>query len=110
MFFPFALIRSFNLLPNLYYLIVVAVRLSDVIDNAHYATLTCAATVGNQIFHFHFPIAFLLIIAELHPLCPLHPSILLSERECLSSDSLPLTGESGIIEYGVGPVQACKLI
>lgn len=103
MFFPFALITSFNLLPNLHYLIVVAVRLSDIIDNAHYATLTCAATVGNQISHFHFPIAFLLIIAELHPLHPSHPSIQLSEGECLPSDSLPLTGEPGIIKYRVGP-------
>lgn len=87
-FFPFALITSFNLLPNLHYLIVIAVRPSDVIDNAHYATLTCAATAGNQIFHFHFPIAFLLIISELQPLHPSHPSIQLSERECLPSDSL----------------------
>lgn len=62
-FFPFALISSFNLLPSLHYLIVIAVRLSDDIDNANYATLTCSATAGNQISHF--PIAFLLIIAVL---------------------------------------------
>lgn len=96
MLFPFALITSFNLLPNLHYLIVIAVRLSDVIDNAHYATLTCTATAGNQIFHFHFPIAFLLIIAELQPLRSSHPSIQLSERDCLPSDSLALTGDPGI--------------
>lgn len=99
MFFPFALITSFNLLPNLHYLIVIAVRLSDVIDNAHYATFTCTATAGNQISHFHFLIAFLLIIAELHPLHPSHPSVQLSERQCLPSDSLPLTGEPGITKY-----------
>lgn len=85
MFFPFALITSFNLPPNLHYLIVVAVWLSDIIDNAHYATLSCSAAAGNQIFYLHFPIAFLLIIAELHPLHPSHPSIQLSKRECLPS-------------------------
>lgn len=80
--------------------------LSDVIDNAHYATLTCTATAGNQIFHFHFPIAFLLIIAELHPLHPSHPSIQLSDQEYLPSDSLPLTAEPGIIIFRVEPVEA----
>lgn len=104
-FFPLALITPFNLLPNLHYLIVFAVRLSDVIDNAHYATLTCTATAGNQISHFHFPIAFLLIIAELQPLHPSHPSIQLSVRECLPSDSLPLTEESGIPKGRVQPVK-----
>lgn len=96
MFFPFTLITPFNLLPNLHYLIAIAVRLSDVIDNAHYAILTCTTTAGNQIFHFHFPIAFLLIIAQLHPLHPSHPSIQLSEQE---RDSLPLNSEQGITKY-----------
>lgn len=65
-------------------------------DNAHYATRTCTATAGNQISRFHFPIAFLLIIAELRPLHPSLPSIQLSEREYLPSDSLALPEESGI--------------
>ena len=98
-FFPFALISSFNLLPSLHYLIVIAVRLSDDIDNAHYATLTCSATAGNQIFHFHFPIPFLLIIAVLPLLSHSHPSIHLSESACVQSDSIPHTGEPGIIKY-----------
>lgn len=104
-FFPFALITSFNLLSNLHYLIVFVVRLSDVMDIAHYATLTCTATAGNQISHFHSPIAFLLIIAELQPLHPSHPSIRLSEREYLPSDSLPLTEESGIAKWRVRSVK-----
>lgn len=103
MFFPFALITSFNLLYNLHYLIVIAVRPTDIIDNAHYATLTCTATAGNQIFHFHF--AFLLIIAELQPLHRSHASIQLSERDFLPRGPLPLTGEPGIAKYGVRPVQ-----
>lgn len=80
----------------------MAVGLSDVIDNAHYATLTCTATAGNQISHFHFPIAFLLIIAELHPLHRSHPSIQLSERDRLPGDSVSLPGESGITTHRVG--------